>query len=255
VDLTTDTLRAHKIVAIFNDDNRPDAKWSVRVSLVGSLIHAGERYAINEGEWYRIEQGFKDSIEVGFNDLIEQWDEAPEPLRRVYNPEGDEGRYEPEAAYNARFAAAHDYILLDRAMVRIPGVDRSDFESCDILDIAGKRFLHLKKSSRRSSVLSHFFKQGSNSAKLFSTFDAAWAHLRQLVQARGGDDSAQLLDHVCADDRPWRVEFVIADTPRGNGQFNIPFFSKVSLRDEVRTLHAMKYEVGLRFIELQPDQH
>jgi len=252
-DLTADTLRTHKIIANFNDDNRPDAKWSVRTSLVGSLVHDGERYAVNEGEWYRIEQGFKDAIEAGFQDLIEAWDEAPEPLRRIYNPEGDEGRYEPEAVYNARFAASRGYVLLDRAMIRIPGVERSDFESCDILDIAGKRFLHVKKSSRRSSVLSHFFKQGANSGKLFSTFDAAWVHLRQLVEARAGADAAQLLDDVRDDDRPWRIEFIIADAPRENGEFNIPFFSKVSLRDEVRTLNAMKYEAAVRFIRLQVD--
>jgi uncharacterized protein (TIGR04141 family) len=63
------------------------------------------------------------------------------------------------------------------------------------------------------------------------------------------------LDAARADQgRPWRVEFLIADTLRQNGQFNIPFFSKVSLRDELRTLRAMKYETGIRFIELQAER-
>jgi uncharacterized protein (TIGR04141 family) len=61
------------------------------------------------------------------------------------------------------------------------------------------------------------------------------------------------LDAVRADDRQWKVEFIIADTPRANGAFNIPFFSKVSLRDEIRAVRAMKYSAGLRFIHLQPD--
>jgi uncharacterized protein (TIGR04141 family) len=239
-EVTTETLQQHKIVAVFNDDGRPDAKWSVRSSLVGTVIHEGERYATNEGEWYQIEQGFKDSIENSFNDLLEEWDIPPEPLRKVYDPDGN-GHYEAEAAYNARFAAANGYVLLDRALIQIPGVERSDFESCDVLDIAGKRFIHIKKSSRRSSVLSHFFKQGANSAKHFGTFEAAWIALRTLVQDRSGPDAAQQLDTVREDGRPWKVEFVIADTPRQNGAFNIPFFSKVSLRDEIRTLHAMKY--------------
>lgn len=249
-DLTSETLRAHKIVAVFDDDNRPDAKWSVRASLVGSLVHDCERFAVNEGEWYRIEQGFKDSIETGFQELIEDWDDPPEPLRRIYSADGD-GHYEPEAEYNTRFAADRNYVLLDRALIRVPGIERSDFESCDILDVAGKRFIHLKKSSRRSSVLSHFFKQGANSAKLFSTFGSSWVNLRALVEQRAGVEMAELLDGVCNDDRPWRVEFVIADTPRQSGQFNIPFFSKVSLRDEVRTLRAMEYEAAVRFIRLQ----
>jgi uncharacterized protein (TIGR04141 family) len=251
-ELTAETLRDHKIVAIFDNDDRPNAKWSVRSSLVGSLVHENERYATNEGEWYRIEQGFKDAIENGFNDLIEDWDVPPEPLRKIYNDKGD-GHYEAEADYNARFALANGYVLLDRALIQIPGVDRSDFESCDVLDIAGKRFLHVKKSSRRSSVLSHFFKQGANSARHFSTFEASWTRLRELVEARAGQGAAQQLDLVRGDNRPWKVEFIIADTPRQNGEFNIPFFSKVSLRDEIRTMRAMKYETGLRFIGLQPE--
>lgn len=253
-ELTSTTLRDHKIIAQ-HDDERPDSKWSVRSSLVGSLVHEGERYATNEGEWYRIEQAFKDSIEATFQGLVTDWDDAPEPLRKIYDAEGN-GRYEAEAVYNARFAQTNGYVLLDRVPVRIPGVDRSDFESCDVLDVEGKRFIHIKKSSRRSSVLSHFFKQGGNSARHFSTFEAAWLRLRELVEERGGQEAAALVDVVRNDGRPWTVEFVIADTPRANNnEFNIPFFSKVSLRDEVRTLRAMNYEVAVRFIELQPDQH
>lgn len=150
-----------------------------------------------------------------------------------------------------RFTADRNYVLLDRALIQVPSIERSDFESCDILDIAGKRFIHIKKSSRRSSFLSHFFKQGANSAKLFSTFGSSWVNLRALVAERAGAEVAGLLDEVSIDDRPWRVEFVIADTPRQNGEFNIPFFSKVSLRDEVRTLRAIKYEAAIRFIRLQ----
>lgn len=250
--LTAQTLKDHKIVAIFDEDDRPDAKWSVRASLVGSLVHGQERYATNEGEWYRIEQAFKDSIEANFQELVEEWDAAPEPLRKIYDADGN-GHYEAESVYNARFAQANGYMLLDKALIPIPGIERSSFETCDVLDIEGKRFLHIKKSSRRSSVLSHFFKQGANSARHFSTFKAAWLRLRELVEERGGAEAAQLLDAVRGDGRPWKVEFIIADTPRQDGEFNIPFFSKVSLRDEIRTVRAMSYEAALRFVGLQPD--
>lgn len=253
-DLSANILKEHKIIAIFHDEGRPNSKWSVRSSLVGSIVHSNERYATNEGEWYRIEQAFKDSIENGFTDLIESWDAPPEPMRKIYD-ENRNGHYEAESIYNARFAFANGYVLLDRALIRIPNVERSDFETSDILDIAGKRFIHIKKSSRRSSILSHFFKQGSNSAKHFSTFAAAWTQLRELVETRSGPEVALQLDAVRANGRPWKVEFIIADTPRQNGQFNIPFFSKVSLRDEVRMLRAMRYEIGVRFIGLQSDQH
>lgn len=251
-ELTAEILRNHRIVADFEEDAKPSAQWPVRSALVGSLIYDNERFAINEGEWYRIEQAFKEAIEHAFVDLLEQWPVPPEPLRKIYDEDGN-GRYEAEADFNTRFAAANGYVLLDRALIQVPGVDRSEFESCDVLDIAGKRFLHIKKSSRRSSVLSHFFKQGANSARHFSMFASAWTTLRELVEERAGVAAAIQLDAVTNDDRPWKVEFIIADTPRANGAFNIPFFSKVSLRDEVRMLRAMQYEAGLKFIGLQPD--
>ena len=251
-ELTAETLRSHRIIAEFEDDARPNAQWPIRSALVGSLIHAGERFAINEGEWYRIEQAFRDAIEENFNELLEAWQAPPEPLRKIYDEEGN-GRYEAEAIYNARFAAAHGYVLLDRALIQVPGVDRSEFESCDVLDIAGKRFMHIKKSSRRSSVLSHFFKQGANSARHFSMFAHSWTRLRELVEERSGPATAIQLDAAQHDPRPWKVEFIIADAPRVDGTFNIPFFSKVSLRDEVRMIRAMQYEAGLKFIGLQPD--
>lgn len=36
-DLTAETLKDHQVIAIFDDDGRPDAKWSLKSSLVGSL--------------------------------------------------------------------------------------------------------------------------------------------------------------------------------------------------------------------------
>ncbi|WP_342714130.1 TIGR04141 family sporadically distributed protein [Bradyrhizobium sp. B039] len=252
-EVTPEILRNHKIEASLEEDGRPSLKWSLKSALVGSITHEGERYATNEGEWYRVEEAFRDSIEATFQETRLGWDVPPAPLRKLYDDRGN-GRYQREAEYNAEFAAAHGFILLDTQQIQIPGIERSGFEPCDILDIRGKRFIHVKKSSRRSSVLSHFFKQGANSARQFSIFDSAWAELRALLVRVAGEEAAVALEEARQDpDRPWKVEFLIADTPRQNGEFNIPFFSKVSLRDELRTLRAMKYEAAIRFIELQAE--
>jgi uncharacterized protein (TIGR04141 family) len=253
-EVTSETLRNHKIEACFEEEGRPSIKWSLKSALVGSITHEGERYATNEGEWYRIEQAFRNSIEASFQETLLEWEIQPPPLRKIYDERGN-GHYQRESDYNAEFAAEYGFILLDTQQVRIPGVERSGFEPCDILDIAGKRFIHVKKSSRRSSILSHFFKQGANSARQFSIFESAWTVLRALVIQVAGEEAGMALDGARNDrDRPWKVEFLIADTPRQNGQFNIPFFSKVSLRDELRMLRAMKYETAIRFIELQAER-
>ena len=247
------TLRQHKVVAVYEDNARPDEKWSIRSALVGSIAHNEGRYAINAGEWYRVDDAFKEAIERSFQNLIEDWDERPNPLRKVYDADGN-GRYQSEASYNEENAEANGYILLDQTSIQVPGVQRSGFEPCDLLDIEGKRFIHVKKSSRRSSILNHFFKQGSSSAQRFSRFPAAWEQLKGLVVAAGGGEAAQRLTEAIDNrERMWTVEFWIADTPRANGRFNIPFFSKISLRDEVINLSAMQYRVALRFIGLEPE--
>jgi uncharacterized protein (TIGR04141 family) len=252
--VTAETLKNHKIEACFEEPGRPSVKRSLKSALVGSTMHEGERYATNEGEWYRIEQAFREAIEVAFLETLQGWEVEPPPLRKIYDERGN-GHYQRESDYNTEFAAAFDYILLDTEQIQIPGVERSGFEPCDILDIRGKRFIHVKKSSRRSSILSHFFKQGANSARHFSSFESAWTELRALVVRIRNEDAGVALDTARRDQsRPWRVEFVIADTPRQNGLFNIPFFSKVSLRDELRMLRAMKYEAAIRFIELKAER-
>jgi uncharacterized protein (TIGR04141 family) len=249
--LDSETLRKHQVVAVYDDD-APPRKWSIRSGLVGSLNHENGRYAINEGEWYRLDEAFRGSIEENFGELQEEWDAPPTPLRKIYDEEG--GRYQTEASYNQEWAEASGFVLLDTYEVTIPGIQRSGFEPCDLLDIEGKRFIHVKKSSRRSNILSHFFKQGSNSAQQFSRFPAAWEQLLILVRARVGNNARNALRAAIDDaDRKWKVLFVIADAPRAAGGFNIPFFSKISLRDETINLKAMSYDVGLRFIGLDPD--
>ncbi|RWA80462.1 DUF6119 family protein [Mesorhizobium sp.] len=251
-DLTLETLREHKIGALTNDA-RPERKWSIRSALIGSLVHGDGRYAINEGEWYRVDEAFKLSIERSFTDLVGGWSAPPTPLRKIYDNR-ENATYQSEESYNTERAAALGYLLLDQQLVAIPGVQRSRFEPCDLLDVVGKRLIHVKKSSRRSNVLSHFFKQGGNSGQQFKRFPAAWTGLYTLVEQRLGLQTANQLR--AANERaeqPWTVEFWIADTPRADGSFNIPFFSKITLRDEASNLAAMNYRVILKFIGLEAE--
>lgn len=247
------TLSKHKITSEFDDD-RPNMTWPLKKALLGSLSRNGERYAINDGQWYRIDDTFRQSVEDQFNSVIAGWDvPKPTPIHKIYDENGN-GRIEPEGMYNARIAGEMGLVCLDTKSITIPEVIRSGFEPCDLLDVDNKRFIHVKKSSRRSNILSHFFKQGSNSGQQFKKVPATWPNLIQLVRDEGYEAEAQSLEAMgngISDG--WSVEFWIVDAPRADGNFNIPFFSKISLRDEVTDLRAMQYNVVLRFIELPRD--
>jgi uncharacterized protein (TIGR04141 family) len=247
--LTPKMLRDHKIGSIHQDSMR-NRKWSIRQSLIGSIVIDTSRFAINEGEWYEVDQLFKDGIEERFQQTRQHWQGDPFPMIKAFDPKGRNGKLESEESYNRRLANHLGVCLLDRQLVAIPDIQRSNFEVCDLLDIPGKRFLHVKKSSRRSSVLSHFFKQGSNSAQQLKRFPAAWDGLLNVVQGLYGDLFRDQLIDAMADERRWTVEFLILDTPRHDGTFNIPFFSKITLRNEAISLLAQEYDVRLSFMNV-----
>ena len=156
--------------------------------------------------------------------------------------------FQSEESYNEEIAKETGYWLMDQKLIQIEEIPGPGVEACDLLDIAGRRFIHVKKSSRQSSVLSHFFKQGGNAAQLFRKYEPFKSALVAKVRHVHGSKRAQELQAALGN--KWTVEFQIADHPRKSGEFNIPFFSKLSLRDEARSLEAMNFDVAVRFIRL-----
>jgi uncharacterized protein (TIGR04141 family) len=251
-DLTINDLGHHRIAAYRASEDRLIDDWPIKTALIGSLVHDGDRYALNEGQWYRLGRGFKKSADEKFKELELPLDKVFKGLKKVVE-EKKRGKkpkisYQSEESYNEEIAKSSDLLLMDQRLVRIDEVPGPGIEVCDLLDIEKRRFIHVKKSSRQSSVLSHLFKQGSNAAKLFKQYEPFRAELIAVVQKHHGAAAARKLKSAL--DGKWTVEFRIADTPREDGNFNIPFFSKLSLKDEARSLQAMEFNVGVGFIKL-----
>ncbi len=140
------------------------------------------------------------------------------------------------------------YLLMDRRLVKIDEVPGQGMEVCDLLDVERRRFIHIKKSSRQSSLLSHFFKQGGHSAQLIRQYDPFKVGMIEKVREHYGTKKAQEFKSALKD--RWTVDFQIADFPRRDGTHNIPFFSKLTLRDEARKIEAMDFNVQVNFIKL-----
>jgi uncharacterized protein (TIGR04141 family) len=247
-DISPRNLAAHKIVAWF-EDGRPSVEISIKKALVGTVEVDGQRFAANEGRWFRVDGAFQGAMEARFLDLVEVWcDPMPPVIIYRYDEDGN-GRLEREEDYNRRLADHYGFALLDQTEIRIPNAPRSGFEPCDLLDVVGRRFIHVKKSSRRSNILSHFFKQGSNSAKQFGGVPSCWDQLAERLQDLGRDADAAIVSNVNERHRlPWKVEYWIVDTLRQTGDFNIPFFSKISLYDEAQDIESRQFQVSVKFI-------
>jgi uncharacterized protein (TIGR04141 family) len=158
--------------------------------------------------------------------------------------------YQSEASYNEEIAAEVGYLRLDRRFIRIDERPGPGIEACDLLDVEGRRFIHVKKSSRQSSVLSHFFKQGCNAAQMIRKYERFKPGLIGVVKRYYGAKNAQQLEKALDRRNRWTIEFQIADFPRPDGSHNIPFFSKLTLREEARNMEAMGFDVKVCFIKL-----
>jgi uncharacterized protein (TIGR04141 family) len=135
--------------------------WPIKSCLVGSLTHSGRLYAKSEGEWFSLDDQFKRGVDDTFSTLKMAFsnDNQPPVIIKTYN--GNKESFESELDCNERYANECGYLCMDQ---RFQYLDGGKIEACDLLDIAGKRLIHVKKGSRSSSVLSHFFKQGENPA-------------------------------------------------------------------------------------------
>ena len=239
----------HGVLAEFNNDAATKKRWSIKKALIGSVVLDGGLYAISEGDWYRLDQQFKADVDTSFKALIRPWASVPEKIVKKVSKDGKKTGFESELEYNRRCADSYGQVCLDQEILTVPAIPYGKFEACDLLDIGNKKLIHVKKSSRQSSVLSHFFKQGSNSARILKTFPEAREVLIEKVRSLTNDDKAEALrKSLGASLEDWNVEFHIIDAPRKDGSFAIPFFSRITLRDECRTLKGMAFTVSLMFI-------
>jgi uncharacterized protein (TIGR04141 family) len=158
-------------------------------------------------------KGSPDPVFIPFRKTIEARQKGKKP--KAY--------YQSEESYNDERAKASGYLLLDRRLIEIVDEPGRGIEACDLLDISGRRFIHVKKSSRQSSVLSHFLKQGGNAAQMIRKYPPFRESLVAKVRELYGDAIAE--DFQNGLDEKWTVEFQIADTPRRNGDYNIPFLA------------------------------
>lgn len=240
----------HGVLAEFNNDFSTKKRWSIKKALIGSLNFDGGLYAISEGDWYRLDKQFKVDVDASFNALIKTWNFEPEKIIKMISEDGKKTGYESELAYNERCAKSYNQICLDQKILMVPSIPYGKFEACDLLDIENKKLIHVKKSSRQSSVLSHFFKQGSNSARILKLFPEARSEMIEKVRKTEGDAKANELKTAFGDAvNDWIVEFHIIDSPRADGSFTIPFFSRITLRDEARALKGMTFDVSVKFIQ------
>lgn len=227
--LTVEALRLHRVYQIGSDGATIENSWLVHHCLYAELGLDDETYILTEGTWYKVDQNFVKSVQA-------EIDAIPKFKTKLADW-GDEH----EQHYNERLVknSSGQFALMDRKMISHGG-GSSSIEFCDVLTSEGD-IIHIKHYSG-SSVLSHLFQQGTVSA--FMT--AGDMEFRKKVNAIL-PTTHKLPESSAFATSNFQVVYAIGTRdPIG---FDMPFFSKVSLRNSVRQLRVSGYRVAFTTIK------
>jgi uncharacterized protein (TIGR04141 family) len=251
-------LHKHKIDNYDIDELRKLQGWSIYKGLVGSIDIGNMRYAINEGNWYAIDQALKASANQAFTNSFVGLD-AEFPVWGI-EQKGDEDKIfttQTELNYNKSVVSGNPerFLLFDQKMFMIPNESQNKIEICDIFDFHEKKLIHVKRSGRRSSIISHFLNQGLVSARNLKMYPEIQNNFFEALSENNlNEDTIKELKATFP--REWIVEYKFGDIPNPSGKYMIPFFSRIALESVKREIMAMEFKaVEISFIKMSTHKY
>lgn len=228
---TVELLKSH-VVHINDAEFKAVKTWPLYRCLYAEITLKGSQYILRNGIWYKISDAFVQTIDNGLTALKKYGFTFP-----LYKQDREE-------EYNETLAAAYpSFSLMDKKNIKIGGV-YDKLEHCDLIG-NGTDFIHVK-FYRSSGTLSHLFAQGFVAAEAFIKDVKYRTELNPKLPK-----SIQLSD---PEPRPnpshYKVVYAIATKKKVPEE--LPFFSKVTLKNALATLQALGYEVGIAQIDVDP---
>jgi uncharacterized protein (TIGR04141 family) len=226
-DITIESLKK-QFIYVNNLEYKPIKEWLAYRCLYAELSQGTETYMLRNGEWFQVNADFVDAIDKSLEKLTHYSFKFPE-----YNHK-DEGDYN-----NSTAATSTDFWLCDKNNIRIGGkYDKIEF--CDLIR-NNKDLIHIKYY-RSSQTLSHLFAQGFVSAETFMRDENFRIKLNDKLP-----HTARLSN---PEDRPNASDYKIIYGIVTNKTIpqELPFFSKITLRNAFTHLHSLGYTVHLSAI-------
>lgn len=232
--ITVDLLKKKKIYCYSMKNEQIKKQWSGYNCFYCECSDEDNKiFLLSNGKWYEIENNFSKQVDNDFQTLRNKRSSFNLPTYQHQN----------ENDYNKKVAEVDSkYFCMDRK--NIPhGGGYSKIEFCDLLN-QDKKIIHVKHYGG-SSVLSHLFSQGVVSGELF----IAEKGFREKVNNELPDSFKikNIEDRPNASD----YEIVFAIISSKDSDLEIPFFSKVSLRNAKRRLETYGYKVTLQKIKVE----
>lgn len=183
-------------------------------------------YLLTNSKWYKIDTDFQNQVNRDYYELLAK--ACPIVLPSCANQNEDE--------YNKAVVNKDSYFcLMDRKIINYGG-GYSSIEFCDIFS-KGKDIIHIKVYGG-SSVLSHLFNQGLVSGELYKADKYFRDKVNEILITDFKLEDTNILDAT-------EYNIIFAVISKVDHDLNIPFFSKVSLRNVKKRLETIGYNVYL----------
>lgn len=235
-DLSLEAFKKENIECISAENEEIINSWRAYDCIYSEITKEGRTYILSNGNWYEIEVNFAKTINENFNNILS---EKP----AIVLPESERGEHEDK--YNKRIANEIPGVCcLDRKIINYGG-SYSKIEFCDLLS-ANKKIIHVKRYGS-SSVLSHLFSQGLVSGDLFLSDIEFRKKVKKMVPASHKD----LIPMDSPDPKAYTIIFAVVS--KMGRLSDIPFFSKVNLRNTIKRLSgSFKYNVSFVVVNTKP---
>jgi uncharacterized protein (TIGR04141 family) len=196
-------------------------------------------YMAYDGDFYRVDPTFVQAIDQEIAELPHTGITFP-----CYR-----GGTEPAYLERIRRDSPADFVVLDRALIRVEG--EAGIEASDLVTPAGA-MIHMKRKGK-SSTLSHLFLQASNSCELLRRSMLARQQLADLVRRRcANKELADAINAQHAELLPHRGEievvFAFLGMWRDRTIISLPLFSRISLLHESKRMKSLGFRPSVALI-------
>ena len=235
-EINVDTLKSHRL-AVTDENESPKDTYSIYKCLIfdTTLDEDGECFSLCEGCWYKADSSYLKKIHQELDAYYEEQD-LPE-----YN-------HKTEGEYNLYVAKNNPSIIcLDASNTSPSG--QTQIEPCDLLYYNDKKsiFYHVKVSTRSSS-LSHLFNQGMNSIEIIKSDKMAKDKFIELIKKSSNNFIEELCS--CVEQNQFKIVYAIVTyKDKSHKSYNLPLFSRISLRRSIKSLELWNVTPVFCFIK------
>ena len=205
--------------------------WQAYKCLYCEIEKENRTYLLSGGKWYDIDRDFVANVNQSYKEIPEYEIQLPK-----YNDDCEE-------KYCKRISTeySNQFALMDQQMIFYGG-GHSQVEFCDLYSI-NKDIIHIKHYGQ-SSLLSHLFAQGRSSGEIFQMEKV----FREKVSEKLPKDFEIKNSHERPRSDDYQIVYaIISNVP---GALEIPFFSKLNLKNSARSLRGLGYRVAKAKIEV-----